>query len=194
MTETENRATVRRALDLIKPYLAAYIAQVLGSGASSRGLDVSALLGTMIERWDRDFASRLPRSARAYVHELRDVRNRWAHEEPFDDDETRRAVDTARLLAKAIGAPAEQLALSTDGSRAPAARASRPVAGRTPSQRDVMRDIFARFSDHERIIREYAAAERRGQVARRRNKSGVSPEEYARLLLLDGLKKGWLEA
>jgi hypothetical protein len=60
-------------------------------------------------------------------------------------------------------------------------------------QRDVMRRIYARHGpDDEPVVREYAAAERRGEVRRARNAYGLSPEDYARRLLADGLKKGWL--
>ena len=56
-----------------------------------------------------------------------------------------------------------------------------------------MRQIFARYSpDDERIIREYAAAELRGEVLRKSNSRGLDAEEYARRLLEDGYKKGWL--
>jgi hypothetical protein len=56
-----------------------------------------------------------------------------------------------------------------------------------------MRRIYAQYGrDEERVIREYAAAERRGEVARKSNAYDVLPEEYARRLLADGLAKGWL--
>jgi hypothetical protein len=47
-----------------------------------------------------------------------------------------------------------------------------------PSQRDVMRDIFRRHrGDEEAIVREYAAAEVRGEVIRSSNEHDLSPEE-----------------
>jgi hypothetical protein len=46
--------------------------------------------------------------------------------------------------------------------------------------------------DHDRVIREYAADERCGAVPRARNAHGLDPEAYARALLQDGLRKGWL--
>jgi len=60
-------------------------------------------------------------------------------------------------------------------------------------QRDKMRELFRRYGDREEVlIREYAAAERRGEVERTRNKYGLSPEGYASALLNDARKKGWI--
>lgn len=62
------------------------------------------------------------------------------------------------------------------------------------SQRDVMRELFRRHrGDEWAMIREYAAAERRGEVARERNDNGLEPEEYAWRLLEDARKKGWIK-
>jgi hypothetical protein len=64
-----------------------------------------------------------------------------------------------------------------------------------PSQRDVMRGLVARFGlIEDTLIREYTAAERRGEVRRHSNGYGITPEAYARALLNDALRKGWLGA
>ncbi len=56
-----------------------------------------------------------------------------------------------------------------------------------------MREIWARCApDEERTVRDYATAEHRGEASRKQNTSGLTPERYARALLADGLKKGWL--
>ena len=56
-----------------------------------------------------------------------------------------------------------------------------------------MRDLFVLHRDNpERIISAYAAAERNGEAPRENNTSGLTPERYAKALLNDGLKKGWL--
>lgn len=63
------------------------------------------------------------------------------------------------------------------------------------AQRTMMQDLWRRHRpDQLRTITEYAAAERRGEVFRERNVHGVDAEEYARRLLEDGRRKGWLEA
>lgn len=42
---------------------------------------------------------------KSYASELRDIRNDWAHGNPFTDDDTYRALDTAERLMTAVGAP-----------------------------------------------------------------------------------------
>ena len=42
--------------------------------------------------------------AQNYASELREVRNRWAHNETFTASEAYRAIDSAELLLRAIGA------------------------------------------------------------------------------------------
>ena len=53
------------------------------------------------------FSRHLSRQAQNYASELRDVRNRWAHNEKFTAAEAYRAIDTAELLLRAIGEEAE---------------------------------------------------------------------------------------
>jgi hypothetical protein len=62
-----------------------------------------------------------------------------------------------------------------------------------PSQRAFMRALVERFGfNEERIVEEYAAAEMRGEVKRESNKYGMTPEVYARGLLREGIRKGWI--
>lgn len=61
------------------------------------------------------------------------------------------------------------------------------------TQRDVMRRVWARWGpDEGRVVGAYAAEERAGVAPRRSNTRGESAEDYARRLLYDGIKKGWL--
>ena len=61
------------------------------------------------------------------------------------------------------------------------------------SQRDMMRELLRRHGrDEARLVREYAAAESRGEVQRSSNEYGLSPEQYAERLLADARKKGWI--
>lgn len=56
-----------------------------------------------------------------------------------------------------------------------------------------MRQIWARCRpDEEKAVREYGAAESAGEVERTSNSHGWSAEQYARALLRDGMRKGWL--
>lgn len=209
MTTATPRERVLRALDALLPYLHKFVNQTLDASAC-RGKRVAADIGPLAhairEEWRAVFSARLDGPTRNYVHELLDIRNRLAHSRPFDDDEARRACDTIRLVAKAVGAPLAEYdrragrvdALSavslprespTDTPRTPRGAPS----GRRLTQRDVMRAIWASCApDEERAIREYAAAERRAEAPRKRNESGHTPEQYARALLADGLNRGWL--
>ncbi len=67
--------------------------------------DVAALLRLMWGTWNAVFGTILGRIERSYVSELRDHRNKWAHQEPFSGDNAERALDTANLLLAAISAP-----------------------------------------------------------------------------------------
>ncbi|GAC49107.1 DUF499 domain-containing protein [Gordonia aichiensis] len=53
------------------------------------------------------FDGALSRAQKSWAEELKEVRNRAQHFEPFSNDEAQRALDTAELFLKAIGAPAE---------------------------------------------------------------------------------------
>ena len=71
--------------------------------------------------------------------------------------------------------------------------------GRSPadatrgSQRAIMQRLFVEHGrDVERVVAAYADAERAGRAVRSSNNSRLSPEQYARALLSDGLRKGWL--
>jgi hypothetical protein len=196
--ETTERTEVRRALDDLKPYLLAYVAQhgqasksAARGSQTGRGDDIQALLRSMLNSWDAVFRQHLPSVARSYVHELIDIRNRWAHEEPFSRVEADRAEDTARRLADLIGAPnarVDQAVRAAVSKKAPVRSAPRK------SQRDVMQDIYnAHGPDVDRVVREYASAERRGEVDRARNAKAITAEAYARALLSDGERKGWLQ-
>src|SRR4051812_28546311 len=61
--------------------------------------DVAALLKLMWEAWNDIFRNTLGRAERSLVQELRDSRNKWAHQESFSSDDADRALDSmARLL------------------------------------------------------------------------------------------------
>ncbi|MGW3354263.1 DUF499 domain-containing protein [Streptomyces bungoensis] len=66
--------------------------------------DPQFLLQTMLRNWASYFRHALPSAARNYVGELNDIRNKWAHNEPFNSDDTGRALDTAERLLTAVGA------------------------------------------------------------------------------------------
>ena len=67
--------------------------------------DAAAILGIMWNQWNDVFNKTLGRAERSIVSELRDVRNRWAHQNPFNSDDTYRALDSIARLLLAIAAP-----------------------------------------------------------------------------------------
>jgi hypothetical protein len=67
--------------------------------------DVAALLKLMWETWNDVFKMTLGFAERSLVSELRDVRNKWAHQEPFSSDDADRALDSAERLLAAVSAP-----------------------------------------------------------------------------------------
>ena len=128
-----NRVRVEEIMDALKdglgPYvLARYKARYRGkylqemevalydaSGRSQRlsdeaaalqRLDAQAWLNLINHRnnWHEVFSGKLRQTERNYVFELRDARNRWAHQKSFDSDAAYRVADTATRLLKAIGA------------------------------------------------------------------------------------------
>jgi predicted AAA+ superfamily ATPase len=73
--------------------------------------DAAALLKLVWESWNDVFAKTLGRAERSLVQELRDWRNKWAHQEPFSSDDTDRALDSVNRLLTAVSAPqAEEVA------------------------------------------------------------------------------------
>lgn len=61
------------------------------------------------------------------------------------------------------------------------------------TQRDLMRELFRKHrGDEVAMIKAYAEAEERGEVARASNEYGLSASEYAWRLLEDARKKGWI--
>lgn len=66
--------------------------------------DPSFQLLVLTARWEEVFRPQLPRSLRALIFELRDTRNRWAHNESFQTSDALRALDSIRLLLEAVDA------------------------------------------------------------------------------------------
>ena len=67
--------------------------------------DAQFLLKVMWDEWQSVFRNVLGQTERTYVSELRDVRNRWAHQDTFSTDDAERALDTMRRLLSAVSAP-----------------------------------------------------------------------------------------
>ncbi|MCC6474792.1 MAG: DUF499 domain-containing protein [Burkholderiales bacterium] len=67
--------------------------------------DAAGLLKLMWETWNEVFGRTLGRAERSLVQELRDWRNKWAHQDPFSGDDTDRALDSVTRLLTAVSAP-----------------------------------------------------------------------------------------
>lgn len=71
-------------------------------------LDVQALLVLMWDAWNNVFQNQLGHTGRSYVSELREVRNKWAHQQSFTTEDAHRALDTMARLLSMIGASEEK--------------------------------------------------------------------------------------
>jgi predicted AAA+ superfamily ATPase len=66
--------------------------------------DAHALLGVLWNEWNLVFGKTLGRAERSLVSELREVRNRWAHQETFTTDDAYRVLDSVQRLLQAVSA------------------------------------------------------------------------------------------
>jgi predicted AAA+ superfamily ATPase len=126
-----NHERIGKALDLLKEGLAPFVEreltaehgqdwlrhaqQSLGPGLERQfqskdgpAWDAASLLSVMWNQWNLVFKKTLGQAERTLVSELRDVRNRWAHQSPFSSDDTYRALDSAARLLAAVSAPQGQ--------------------------------------------------------------------------------------
>jgi predicted AAA+ superfamily ATPase len=74
--------------------------------------DVAALFKILWDSWNEIFRKILGPAERSLVQELRDWRNKWAHQEPFSSDDADRALDSINRLLTAVsaGPQAEEVA------------------------------------------------------------------------------------
>jgi hypothetical protein len=122
---TSNRDRVGRAIELLAEGLGPFVEQHMAAAApaGTDWLDVLAardggkhgppktlsrtdpalLLRVLTEDW-RVFKDHLSRVQQSFATEMRDTRNRWAHNDAFSTEDTARALDTAERLLTATGA------------------------------------------------------------------------------------------
>ena len=77
----------------------------LGGGKGDAMQDVAVQLVLMDRTWGDVFRKTLGKAERSLVNELLDVRNRWAHQNPFSSDDADRALDSVSRLLTAVSAP-----------------------------------------------------------------------------------------
>jgi predicted AAA+ superfamily ATPase len=78
--------------------------QMPRKGGGNEHWDTQALLSVMWDQWNVVFRNVLGKAERSLVSELGDVRNKWAHQEPFSTDDTYRALDSVQRLLTAVSA------------------------------------------------------------------------------------------
>ena len=122
-----NQERVGKAMDLLRAGLAPFVEREIQSAVKNTVVrmenirrfaddpnlskkpiadwDVAALLKLMWETWNDVFGRTLGRAERSLVQELRDWRNKWAHQEPFSSDDADRALDSMTRLLAAVSAP-----------------------------------------------------------------------------------------
>ena len=122
-----NRERVGKALDCLSAGLAPFVERefrtihgdkwqevALDAGPKTTGgkkplkanlADPQVLLGAMWNQWNNVFARTLGQAERSLVSELRDIRNRWAHNEAFTGNDAYRALDSIGRLLSAISVP-----------------------------------------------------------------------------------------
>ena len=123
---TTNHDRVGKALDLLKDGLAPFVDREFKNAYGDRAVqeaearlgddrinagkpltawDASVLLKLMWDTWNDVFRQTLGHAERSIVSELREARNKWAHQEAFSSDDAYRALDSAGRLLTAVSAP-----------------------------------------------------------------------------------------
>ena len=127
MSSTSNRARVSRAIEIVADALVPWIEDVIApklppgaawtdvlaekdgrTGKTYSPSDLQCQLRLITERMgDLGFLFNgiLSRGEQNLAGELRDIRNKWAHNTAFSADDTYRALDTAERLLRAVNAP-----------------------------------------------------------------------------------------
>ena len=121
-----NHERVGKALELLKAGLGPFVERELKSVYQERvqahaalnvgddrlqanrpitAWDAAALLKLMWDAWDDVFRRTLGHAERSLVSELREHRNKWAHQQTFSSDDADRALDSIQRLLTAVSAP-----------------------------------------------------------------------------------------
>ena len=154
-----NRERVGEVMDLLKsgldPYIRSQLPPDFESELSAISLDAQALLKLMFSRWNDYFRDRLGHNERSYVSELMTARNKWAHQEPFANEEARRVAETAKLLLQAVNATDEADAAAAhynDLLRAQFEREARNATRQAPRATDAPRTTDASLKPWRQVI------------------------------------------
>ena len=122
---TTNYERVGKALELLRDGLAPYVKREINARPEQVPMerirryaddphladkpldqwDAAGLLRLMTDIWREVFQDILGRGNRSLIFELRDWRNKWAHQERFSSDDADRALDSAERMLAAVSAP-----------------------------------------------------------------------------------------
>ena len=115
-----NHSLVGEALRLLASGLGPYVVDKMNNAVQSGRYvpddaeavneisgDVAVTLRVMVAAWNDVFRDLLGPVERSLVSEIRETRNRWAHQDAFDDDDLDRALDSMGRLLNAVGAAEE---------------------------------------------------------------------------------------
>src|SRR5262245_9510043 len=94
----------QRWFDEVKTVLSPQQLSFAGT-ASEPQWDIARVLAVVWHRWNEVFRKTLGQSDRTFVSELREVRNKWAHQQQFSTDDAYRCLDSATRLLTAVSAP-----------------------------------------------------------------------------------------
>lgn len=122
---TSNRERIGRALEILNAGLKPFVEREMEAAYGQRWryqalnalrdyhitsdgqdlhLDTQALFLIMWDQWKQVFSKTLGHMERNYVSELRETRNRWAHQEAFNFEDVSRALDSIHRLLSAVSA------------------------------------------------------------------------------------------
>jgi hypothetical protein len=106
--------------------------------------DAHAGLTVMWDQWNSVFRHRLTHQDRSLVSELREFRNRWAHQAEFDFDDTYRILDSAARLLQSVGSPraADVARAKQSLFRTEFDRQARAAYNRSRASRKVWQDVL----------------------------------------------------
>ncbi len=111
--ERELKSTHQQAwFEETKRTLTPQQADLLGN-ADQPQWDAASALVTLWNQWNDVFKKTLGHGERSLVSELREVRNKWAHQRTFSTDDVYRALDSVQRLLNAVSAAKEASEIET---------------------------------------------------------------------------------
>jgi predicted AAA+ superfamily ATPase len=90
--------------NLSQSHIQSFVDDPIASKKAITDWDASLLIKIMWDTWNDVFKKTLGFSERSLVSEIRDWRNKWAHQEEFSNDDTDRALDSIERLLSSVSA------------------------------------------------------------------------------------------